>query len=97
MKSEVYSWRISAHLKTELESEARREDTSLAVLLERIASNWLQVRRKRRPDEDEQAAIRRRAASAIGSLSVADPMLSSQVSQRMKESLKKRHDRSRAR
>ena len=69
MKTEVYSWRVSAARKAELEGEARREGTSVAELLERITNDWLEERRtSRNGDEAEQAAIRRRAASAIGSI-----------------------------
>ena len=69
MKTEVYSWRLSAQRKAELESEARREGTSLAKLLDEITANWLKEQRSsRNGDEAEQAAIRKRAASAIGSI-----------------------------
>ncbi len=47
MKNQVYSWRISAQKKAELESEARREGTSLAQLLELITADWLQEQRSR--------------------------------------------------
>ena len=94
MKTEVYRWRLSTQRKAELESEARREGRSLAALLEQITGNWLRERQNgRHEDEAQQAAIRRRAASAIGSISSGDPLLASQVSQRMKESLKKRYGR----
>jgi hypothetical protein len=39
MKTEVYSWRFSAHRKAELEEEARREGTSVSALLDRIAAD----------------------------------------------------------
>ena len=56
MKTEVYSWRVSAQRKAELESEARRDGMSLAGLLERITTDWLQERREsRNGDEAEQA------------------------------------------
>jgi len=97
MKTEVYSWRLSPQRKAELESEARREGTSVARLLEQITADWLQERRNsRNGDEAEQAAIRKRAAAAIGSIASGDPMRSSQVSERVKEILRKRYGRQRA-
>jgi hypothetical protein len=97
MKTEVYSWRLSPQRKAELESEARREGTSLASLLEQITTDWLQERRNsRNGDEAEQAAIRKRAAAAIGSIASGDPMRSSQASERVKEILRKRYGRRRA-
>jgi hypothetical protein len=94
MKTEVYSWRVSAEQKAELESEARREGTSLATLLARITADWLGERRNSRNSEDaEQAAIRKRAASVIGSMVGNDPSRASQSSQRVKEILSKRYGR----
>ena len=96
MKTEVYSWRVSAQKKAHLESEARREGTSLAGLLEHITTDWLDERRNsRNGDAAEQAAIRKRAAAAIGSIAGGDPMRSSQASQRVKEILRKRYGRPR--
>ena len=91
MKTEVYSWRVSAARKAELESEARREGRSLAALLDQITADWLQERRK--GDEAEQAAIRRRAASAIGSIRGNDPTRSERASELVKEILRKRYGR----
>jgi hypothetical protein len=94
MKTEVYSWRVSAARKADLESEARREGTSVAELLEKITSAWLQERRhSRNGEEAEQAAIRRRAAAAIGSIRGGDPTRSSRASQLVKEILRKRYGR----
>ena len=94
MKTEVYSWRLSATRKAELESEARREGKSLSALLEQITGEWVRQRRNGRDlDEAEQAAIRKRAESAIGAVSSGDPLLASEVSRRMKESLAKRYGR----
>jgi len=93
MKTEVYSWRVSAQRKADLETEARREGTSLAGLLERITDNWL--RQRRNGDEAEQAAIRRRAAAAIGSIVGGDPTRSSRASQLVEEILRERYARKR--
>jgi len=94
MKSEVYSWRVSAERKADLESEARREGMSLAGLLEQITAEWLEERRNSlNGDEAEQAAIRKRAAAAIGSVRGGDPTRSSRASELVKEILRKRYGR----
>jgi hypothetical protein len=94
MKTEVYSWRLSAERKAELEEEARREGASLAALLDRVTRDWLAERRKGQAgDEAEQAAIRKRAMAAIGSVAGGDRQRSSQASQRVKEILRKRYGR----
>ena len=80
MKDQVYSWRISAQKKAELESEARREGTSLAQLLEQITADWLQGQRKsRNGDEKEQAALRRRVMATVGTIRSGDPTLSTRA------------------
>jgi len=41
MKSEIYSWRVSTDIKTNLEREARRRGMSLAAVLDLAAEEWL--------------------------------------------------------
>ena len=93
MKTEVYSWRLSAARKTDLESEARREGTSVSKLLEQITDEWLaQQRRNGHPNEEaEQAAIRKRAAAAIGSIRGSDPSRSARASQLVREIIARKH------
>jgi|SRR5690242_7190763 hypothetical protein len=86
MKTEVYSWRLSAHHKAELEGEARREGSSLARLLERITAEWLQNRRKsRNDDEAEQTRMRRRVMATVGSLRGGDSTRSQRASELVTE------------
>jgi len=86
MKTEVYSWRLSAQRKAELESEARREGTSVSALLERITAEWLTERRNGHTDDGaEQSAIRKRAAAAIGSIRGNDPTRSNRASELVRE------------
>jgi hypothetical protein len=54
MKTEVYSWRLSPHLKSELQEAARVERKSLSDLLEKIAKDWLQRTRHQSEDEEER-------------------------------------------
>jgi len=92
MKTEVYSWRVSAQKKAELESEARREGTSLAGLLERITADWLEERRNERNGEEaEQAAIRKRVMATVGSIRGGDPTRSQRASELVREIIRKKH------
>src|SRR5258708_33823694 len=82
MKTKVYSWRVSTARKADLESEARREGTSVAELLERITAEWLQERRSsRNGEEDEQAALRRRVMATGGTIRGGDPTRSQRASE----------------
>ena len=94
MKTEVYSWRISAERKAELESEARRKKTSLAQLLDRITSMWLAEQRNSQGSQrDEEAAIRKRAAAAIGSVRGGDPTRSARASELVRQIIAEKHAR----
>jgi len=92
MKTEVYSWRVSPEKKAELESEAKREGTSMSALLDRITSDWLTEHRNgRNDDEAEQAAIRKRAAPAIGSIRGGDPTRSARARELVREIIARKH------
>jgi hypothetical protein len=92
MKTEVYSWRISAARKADLESEARREGTSVAELLDRITAEWLQQRRKSRNGEEaEQAALRRRVMATVGTIHGGDPTLASRAREVVRERIARKH------
>lgn len=94
MKTEVYSWRLSADRKAALEEEARREGTSLSGLLDRVTADWLAERRNGQlGDEAEQAAIRKRAISAIGSICGGDPTRSARASELVREIIARKHER----
>lgn len=51
MKNDVFRWRLSSRLKTELEEAARAEGKTFPDLLEEIAKAWLQRNRIQRVDE----------------------------------------------
>jgi hypothetical protein len=94
MKTEVYSWRVSASRKADLESEARREGTSVAELLEKITADWLQERRSsRHGEEDEQAALRRRVMATVGTIRGGDPTRSQRASELVREIIRQKHEK----
>jgi hypothetical protein len=73
MKSAVYSWRLSPDTKAALEDEARRLGESLSELLDRIAREWLEMRRRRTAGTDaEQLRMRAAASKAIGRIAGGD-------------------------
>jgi hypothetical protein len=98
MKSEVYSWRVSAQKKLELEMEARREGKSVAQLLDEISSQWIEERKNSRPLDDlEQERIRKRVLALAGSYSGGDPHRAANASGRVREILRERYGRKRTR
>jgi hypothetical protein len=64
-KSEVYSWRVTPALKSQLEAAARAERMPLAALLARIAEDWLKERRVS-DDVAEQGHLRAKLLAVAG-------------------------------
>jgi hypothetical protein len=93
MKTEVYSWRLSAELKADLEEQARHESKSLSALLQELASDGLRARRNGHSHDDaaEQAAIRKRAQSAIGACAGGDPTASERSGELVREIIYQKH------
>ncbi len=91
MKTEVYSWRLSPHLKMALEEAARAESKSLAELLEQIARDWLaQVKRQGDDDEELQRRLHSSAMRFIGSIE-ADPYLAQNSRSEVRARIARRH------
>lgn len=92
MKTEVYSWRLSAQKKLELEIQARREGKSVAQLLDEISSAWLQERKNSRNGDDaEQEALRRRIMKTVGTIRGGDPTRASRASELVREIIRSKH------
>jgi hypothetical protein len=53
-KREVYSWRLSAKLKAELEAAARDEKANIDTILDRLVREWLAKRVRIMSYDDEQ-------------------------------------------
>lgn len=67
-KNEVYSWRVSALLKAELEVAARAARKSMAALLEEIVKDWLERSKGRGQDDDEDERLRAAAMKFVGTI-----------------------------
>lgn len=92
MKTEVYSWRVSASLKTGLDQEARRRKISVSALLDVAARECLS---RGGPDlnaGEEQERLQRAALQCIGAFAGGKPNRSETVRRAMKQRLRKRHD-----
>lgn len=92
MKTEVYSWRLSAERKAQLEEEARRRSTSVANILEQITSEWFADHANGRSDDEaEQAALRRRVMATVGTIRGGDPSRSERASELVREIIHQKH------
>ena len=72
MRTEVYSWRVSRELKSDLEREARRRKLSLSAVLDLAASEWLRNNDVSTESEQEQQRLRQAVAVTFGSLAGAN-------------------------
>jgi hypothetical protein len=91
-KSQVYSWRLSPRLKSDLEDAARVEGKSLAELLDQIAREWLA--RSAQAGADDQLMERRlRAAArrAIGAIGGNNPDRAANAAKEVRRRIARRH------
>lgn len=94
MKSEVYSWRLSSDTKAALEMEARRENTTVSALLDRLAQEWIEKRRAQSSsDSSEQARLHALADKWIGSIAGKNPKRAESVRQLVRRRLAENHGR----
>lgn len=88
-RSEVYSWRVAPDLKSALEREAKREGRSVGALLETIAQEWLDVRRRTEGDAEEQKRLHEAVYKVIGKID-GDPDWSTTVRETVRRRLRNR-------
>ena len=92
MKTEVYSWRLSAEFKADLEAQARSEGKSVSALLQEFASDGLRARRNGHSDDDaEQAALHKRVMATVGTIRGNDPTRAERASELVREIIQQRH------
>jgi hypothetical protein len=90
-KTEVYSWRLSPTLKSDLEDAARVEGRSMAELLDRIAREWLARSACRGTDDQEiQRRLRASATRAIGAFDGGDPDRAANAPREVRQRLARR-------
>src|SRR5579863_702452 len=89
MKSEVYSWRVSADLKIVLEREARRRKTSLSALLDLAAREWLNKGGTRIDSDERQLRLRKAASKCLGTLASGNPDRSENARHAVRRRLKR--------
>ena len=92
-KTEVYSWRISPHMKSGLEEAARRAREPVAKLLERIVDQWLRSSDDGAGEARDQRRIRSAAARAFGKLAGGDPARSERARETVRARLQERRAR----
>ena len=93
MKTEVYSWRVSTDLKTELEREARRRKISLSGFLDLAARDWLNKSGADIGGEEQQRQLQKAAAKCFGSFASGDAHRSENARRAVRRRLRQHYGR----
>jgi hypothetical protein len=93
MKSEIYSWRVSAELKTELEREARHRKTSFSAVLDLAAREWLKKSDAASTGAEEQRRLHQAALKCFGAIATGNASGSENVRQAVRQRLLRQHGR----
>ena len=93
MKAEVYSWRLSTDLKTDLEREARRRKLPLSAVLDKVVREWLKKNGGGPGDEESQRRLHQAAAKRLGAFAGGDAHRSEDVRRAVRRRLRRKHGR----
>jgi predicted transcriptional regulator len=66
MRTEVYSWRLSGELKSDLEREARLRRVPVSAVLETAVRDWLKKGDADVPEDEAQHRLQSAAAGCFG-------------------------------
>jgi len=69
MSTEVYSWRVSSELKSDLEREARLRKTSVSAVLNIAVRDWLKQSAVNLEGDEEQRGLHDAASRCLGAFS----------------------------
>ena len=93
MKTEVYSWRLSTGLKTDLEQAARRRKTSVSSILDLAVREWLKKSAVDLASDEEQRRLQQAASKCLGAFAGGDSHRSENVRKAVRQRLRGRYGR----
>lgn len=93
MDTEVYSWRVSRELKSDLERQARIRKTSLSAILNLAARDWLKQSAAAVGEDEEQRSLHLAAMKCVGAIAGGNPRRAETAREAVRERLKRRHAR----
>ncbi len=96
MKTNVYSWRLSGELKSQLERAARLRRAPLSAVLEQAARAWLtQNAAELADDEETQRQLHAAAERCFGTITGLGPYHADRVRETVRKGLRERYGRKR--
>ena len=93
MKTEVYSWRVSSEMKTNLEREARRRKISLSAVLDMAAQQWLMKSGSEDDENKRQRRLQKAASECFGVFASGDSRRSETAREAVRQRLRRRYGR----
>lgn len=97
MKTEVYSWRLSGELKSDLERQARLRKVSVSCVLEQAARAWLKENGSElENDEEIQRKLHAAAERCFGTIAGHGPYDAERVRKTVRSRLREKYARQRA-
>jgi predicted transcriptional regulator len=93
MRTEVYSWRLSGELKSDLEREARLRKVPVSAVLETAVRDWLKKGDADVSEDDAQRRLHTAAANCFGVVASDNPRRAETARNVLRQRLKRRHVR----
>ena len=93
MKTEVYSWRLSEELKSDLEREAHLRKVSISSVLETAVRDWLKKSNTDAPDDQTQRKLHAAAARCLGILAGLNSRRAETAREAVRRRLRRRYAR----
>jgi predicted transcriptional regulator len=93
MRTEVYSWRLSGELKSDLEREARIRRVPVSAVLESAVRDWLKNSESAAPEDEAQRKLHAAADGCFGVLSGGDPRRAETARDTLRKRLNRRNGR----
>jgi predicted transcriptional regulator len=90
MKTEVYSWRLSDELKSDLEREARLRKVPVSAVLETAVRDWLKKGDPDASEDEAQERLHTAAANCFGVLTSGNARRSETARETLRTRLRQR-------
>lgn len=93
MKAEVYSWRLSGELKSNLERQARLRGVSVSSILDAAVREWLEKNNGDMGTDEAQRMLHAAAARCFGTFAGGDSKRAEKAGTNVRRRLRRRYAR----
>jgi predicted transcriptional regulator len=93
MRTEVYSWRLSGELKSDLEREARLRKVPVSSVLETAVRDWLKKGDTDASEDEAQRKLHSAVAGCFGVLASGNPRQAETARDALRTRLRRRYGR----